>query len=61
VANDASKPQGVFSRVADTHRLEALLPGWRPSIDVDRGIGLVADFLRARRQAGGNHLTRAAE
>jgi nucleoside-diphosphate-sugar epimerase len=55
IASLPDKPQGVFSRVADPHKLQALLPGWQPSIDLDTGIRRVADFLRNK------SLTAAAE
>jgi GDP-L-fucose synthase len=55
VVNLPDKPQGVFSRVADPHKLQSLLPGWKPSIDLETGIRMVADFLRNK------SLTAAAE
>jgi GDP-L-fucose synthase len=42
IVNDASKPEGVFSRVADVYQLQRW---WKPSIPLDMGIRRVAKAL----------------
>lgn len=45
VVNDATKPEGVFRRVAGIRKLSQL---WTPTIGLEQGIKRVADALTAR-------------
>lgn len=45
IINDATKPEGVFARVADTYRL---FQHWKPTIPIEEGIKRVARALTER-------------
>jgi nucleoside-diphosphate-sugar epimerase len=47
IMGDESKPQGVFSRVSDPHKLLTLLPHWQP-INLELSIRETAAFLKQR-------------
>ena len=49
IGNDASKPEGVFSRVADVHRLSQY---WRYAGPLVHGISKVADFMKKQGLTG---------
>jgi GDP-L-fucose synthase len=43
IVNDPSKPEGVFFRVADTHKMFRFA---RPTVFLDEGIRRVANYIR---------------